>query len=341
MSTHTSAVPVALTAARATVAPAMRAATAKLSPAVRRVVEYHFGWIDADGVPASGSGGKALRPALALLSAQAAGAAPDRGVPAAVAVEFVHNFSLLHDDIMDGDTERRHRPTAWTVFGTAAAILAGDGLLVASVSTLLDAPEEWTGSAAVSLMTATQRLITGQADDLSFERRDDVTLDECLDMAAGKTAALLSCAASIGAELVGADHDLVLGLAEFGEHLGLAFQLVDDLLGIWGEPEVTGKPVLADLRARKKSLPVVAALRGTGVEVDELTRLYLNTPVLDERLLRRVAELVRLTGGYDWARDEADRQVIAARRCVEGLDAPAAVRDHLLQLAAFTTRRTW
>ncbi len=206
-----------------------------------------------------GSAGKALRPALALLSARSAGASAERAAPAAVAVELVHNFSLLHDDIMDGDIERRHRPTAWTVFGVGPAILAGDALLALAQDILLETPPYgvW---AARCLSAAVQRLIAGQGSDLAFERRDDVQVEECLEMAGDKTAALMACACSIGVIYLGAPASLAMSLSGFGAHAGLAFQLTDDLLGIWGAPEVTGKPVGSDLRARKKSVPVVAAL---------------------------------------------------------------------------------
>ena len=185
---------------------------ARLTPDVRRVAAYHLGLADgtqrgATSDPAGSAAkpaGKALRPALTLLSARAADAAPERGVPAAVAVELVHNFSLLHDDIMDGDTERRHRPTAWTVYGVGAAILAGDAMLALAQDILL----EDTGTAGAvggpGLSAAVQRLIAGQGADLAFEQRDDVTLAECLAMAGDKTAALMACACSIGAIHVGA-----------------------------------------------------------------------------------------------------------------------------------------
>ena len=109
-------------------------------------------------------------------------------------------------------------------------------------------------------------------EDLAFESRGDVTLPECIEMAGDKTAALMACACTIGAVHVGAPAELAMGLAEFGGHVGLAFQLTDDLLGIWGAPEVTGKPVRSDLRARKKSLPVVAALT-SGSEPGEVASL--------------------------------------------------------------------
>src|SRR6201988_2623723 len=191
--------PAGVAVARDLVGPATEAAINRLSPRVRRVAAYHYGLADAQGNPVRVGSGKALRPALALLSARAANAAPERGVSAAVAVELVHNFSLLHDDIMDGDTERRHRPTAWTVYGIGAAILAGDAMLALAQDILLEdaaPPGVW---AARALSAAVQRLIAGQGADLAFERRDDVTLAECQEMAGDKTAALMACACSIGA----------------------------------------------------------------------------------------------------------------------------------------------
>ena len=277
----TAVMPAGVGLARDIVGPAMEAAVSRLSPEVRAVAAYHLGMTDAQGNPSGEGAGKALRPALALLSARAAGAPSERGVTSAVAVELVHNFSLLHDDIMDGDTERRHRPTAWTVFGVGAAILAGDALLALAQELLLEdnAPQGlW---AARCLSVAVQRLIAGQGADLAFEKRDDVGLTECLEMAGDKTAALMACACSIGAIHAGAAPSLAMGLAGFGAHIGQAFQLTDDLLGIWGAPEVTGKPVQSDLRARKKSLPVVAALDSGTPEGRELAGLLARPAAAD------------------------------------------------------------
>src|SRR6202047_2599270 len=225
--------PAGVAVARDLVGPATEAAINRLSPRVRRVAAYHYGLADAEGNPVRVGSGKALRPALALLSARAAGVPAERGVTAAVAVELVHNFSLLHDDIMDGDTERRHRPTAWTVFGVGAAILAGDALLTLAQDMLLEDATPQGPWAARCLSVAVQRLIAGQGADLAFERRDDVTLAECQEMAGDKTAALMGCACSIGAIHVGAPPAMAMGLAGFGAHAGQAFQLTDDLLGIW------------------------------------------------------------------------------------------------------------
>jgi len=334
----TSTLPESVPVARRLVDPGMREAVDRLAPRMREVAGYHLGWWDGDGRPRDSGGGKYLRATLTLLSAEAAGAEPRDAVPAGVAVELVHNFSLLHDDIMDGDRERRHRPTAWTVFGRSSAILAGDALLNLAFEVLGDGggSTAWTSRA---LSAATQRLITGQADDLSFEDRLDVPLSECLSMAADKTAALMSCATSLGAMHVNAPAPLALGLAEFGSDLGLAFQLVDDLLGIWGSPDTTGKPALADLRARKKSVPVVAALTSGTPAGDELLELYRQAEPLDEEQLVRAAGLVEQAGGRAWTEAEAGRRVSAAERWLDSADPPAPVRAELMAIAAFVTGR--
>jgi geranylgeranyl diphosphate synthase type I len=324
--------------ARDLVGPALAASLDRLTPEVRAVAAYHLGMIDSDGRP-SGSGGKALRPALALLSARAAGAPPRRGVPAAVAVELVHNFSLLHDDIMDGDTERRHRPTAWKVYGVGPAILAGDALLSLAQDILLEESGPQGAWAARCLSAAVQRLIAGQGADLAFERRDDVTLGECLTMAGDKTAALMACSCSIGAVYLGAPPALAMGLAAFGAHAGLAFQLTDDLLGIWGAPEITGKPVRSDLRTRKKSLPVVAALTSDTDQGRQLGELLARPDPLTEEDLVLAAKLVEEADGKRWAEAEADTQLAEAERCLAETDVPDDVRAEFSAIAQFITTR--
>ncbi len=338
----TAVMPTGVAAARDLVGPAMAGLIERLSPDVRIVAAYHLGLADAAGRPVPpgvSSSGKALRPALALLSARAAGVAPQRGVAPAVAVELVHNFSLLHDDIMDSDTERRHRPTAWTVFGIGAAILAGDALLALAQDALLEDVSPQSPWAARCLSAAVQRLIAGQGADLAFERRDDVTLDECLEMAGDKTAALMACACSIGVIHVGAPPNLAMGLAGFGAHVGLAFQLTDDLLGIWGAPEVTGKPVHSDLRARKKSLPVVAALTSDTRAGEELRSCLAGADPLSEDDLLRAASLVEEAGGRQWAEAEADKQLSLAAGCLAETDMPDDVRTEFAAIADFITAR--
>jgi geranylgeranyl diphosphate synthase, type I len=241
---------------------------------------------------------------------------------------------------MDGDTERRHRPTAWTVFGVGAAILAGDALLQLAHDLLLEGPAPQGLWASRCLSAAVQRLIAGQGADLAFERRDDVTLEQCRQMAADKTAALMACACSIGAIYVGAPA-VAMGLAEFGAHVGLAFQLTDDLLGIWGAPEVTGKPVMSDLRARKKSLPVVAALTSETASAKELAELLATPEPLTEEQLAHAAGLVEEAGGRKWAESEADAALAAAGKRLAETDMPGDVQAEFAGIAEFITTRQW
>jgi geranylgeranyl diphosphate synthase, type I len=334
-----SALPFPLTQARDLVEPALREAIGRLDPLSRQVAAYHLGWVEADGRETTASGGKALRPALALLSARAAGAQAEAGVPGAMAVELVHNFSLLHDDLMDGDVQRRHRATVWAVWGASTAILVGDAMLALAQQVLVDLDSPGATPAARLLAAATQELIRGQVDDLAFERRAAVSVEECLTMAAGKTGALLGCSAAIGAVLNGAPAPLVDALTTYGDELGLAFQLVDDLLGIWGDGASTGKPVGADLRARKKSLPVSFAVAAGGAASVELTE-WLATPGPDsDEDIARATGLVESAGGRAWARQEAQRRLAAAEAALATTAVEATVRDEFIELARFVTTR--
>jgi geranylgeranyl diphosphate synthase type I len=275
--TPTIGVPELLARSRRVIGPAMTAAIERLAPEIRRLVSYHMGWTDMAGNPVESPGGKGIRPTLAMLAAEAAWAEPEVGVPGGVGVELVHNFSLIHDDIIDTDAERHHRPTVWAVYGIGPAIVAGDAMQVLAHQILLESPTGRGAAASVALADATAAMIAGQADDIAFETRRDVTVEQCMAMSAAKTGALLGCAASIGAILAGAPDATVGALRDYGRHLGLAFQAVDDLLGIWGDPARTGKPAGSDLRQRKKSMPVVAALAAGGPESDELRDLIVGS----------------------------------------------------------------
>ena len=335
----TIALPTTLLRTRDAVEPALRAAVDALDSESRRLARYHFGWTDVDGRATLAGGGKAVRPAFALLSAQAAGASASIAVPGAVAVELVHNFSLLHDDLMDGDVERRHRATVWALWGAPAAILCGDAMLALATQVLLDAGTLDAIEAARLLGRATQELIRGQYDDLAFERRARVDVDDCLTMAAGKTGALLACSAAIGAVLAGADPAVVSALHVYGAELGLAFQLVDDLLGIWGDPSVTGKPVGSDLRARKKSLPITWAMtHGQGAGRELADWLATSGPDSDADVAAAAA-LVEAAGGRAWAAEEARRRLALGEAALSDVALDPSARDELLLLGRFIVTR--
>lgn len=325
--------------AQGVVDPALRVAVDRLPGSMRRIAGYHLGWWDPQGRPAGGGGGKAVRPALVLLSARAVGGRAEAVVPAAVAVELVHNSTLLHDDVIDGDRTRRHQPTAWSVFGVAPAVLAGDALL-ALASQVLVRHASPLGPAGVDRLNATcLELCDAQYADIAFEERNDVGVDECLAMAAGKTASLLGCACALGALLGGADPAQVGLLYGFGSQLGMAFQLVDDLLGIWGHPQVTGKPVCSDLARRKKSLPVVAALASDTSAGRDLAALYRSDEALSAGDLADAAKLIEAAGGRHWAQNEADKRLAAAVSCLEAAGSEPQAAADLLSLARLITRR--
>ncbi|MGW7207771.1 family 2 encapsulin nanocompartment cargo protein polyprenyl transferase [Streptomyces sp. NPDC054837] len=327
---------------RESVDPVLREAIESLPGSMRRIALYHFGWEHADGTPAAGNAGKAIRPALVLTAAAALGgaAAREAAVRAAAALELVHNFTLLHDDVMDRDTTRRHRPTAWTVFGDADAILAGDTLQALALGLLAQDSHPAAGAAAARLAACVVELCAGQHADTAMETQGpgEVTLDEVLAMAEAKTGALLGCACAVGALYAGASREDVEALDAFGREAGLAFQLIDDVIGIWGDPRHTGKPAGADLAVRKKSLPVVAALASGTPAGAELAELYA-TPYAKEDL-DRTALAVERAGGRDWAQVQAaDRMARAMVELSRAVPEPAAA-EGLLALAEFVTRRT-
>lgn len=334
-----------LASTRAHVDPELRRAIDTLPGSLRRVALYHFGWERADGTPAAGHAGKAIRPALVLTAVRALGGEPALAVRAAAAVELVHNFTLLHDDVMDRDTTRRHRPTAWTVFGVADAILAGDAMQALAQRLLADDPHPGAAVAAARLATCVMELCAGQQADCELERRDpdEVTLDECLAMAEAKTGALLGCACALGAVYAGAGREEIDALDGFGREAGLAFQLIDDVIGIWGDPGHTGKPAGADLAVHKKSLPVVAALASGTPAAAELAELYRRPPggtEGDPQSAACAARAVESAGGRDWAQvhaaDRMSRAIVLLARAVPDPESAGG----LLALAEFVTRRT-
>lgn len=303
---------------------------------MRLIIGYHFGWHDEAGHPVGTDGGKAIRPTLALLAAEAIGADATVAVPGAVAVELVHNFSLLHDDVMDGDLTRRHRPAAWTVYGVPATILAGDALLNLAFGLLARSSQP--AAATLMLSSALDRLVEGQSADLVLEKREAVDLGECIDTAAGKTGALLGCACAIGGLLGQGGPWQIERLAAFGTEIGMAFQHVDDLLGIWGDPTITGKPVYSDLASRKKSLPVTSALVSGTSAGDELAALLGTGRPLTDLELAHAATMIEAAGGRQWSQQRAAAHVASARQLLTaGFEARAT--EEMLAIARLIADR--
>jgi geranylgeranyl diphosphate synthase, type I len=325
-----------LARARRLVDPALRTAVGRLHPDLRRAARYHFGFVEADGTPGAGAG-KGIRPALAVLSAEAVGADPSVGVPAGVALELVHNFSLLHDDIIDGDRQRRHRPTVWALFGVGQAIIVGDALQTLAHRVLLDERTNEGVAAAARLTDAVAEIIAGQADDMALESEESIAVEQCVRMAAAKTGALLACSAGLGAMLAGADRTVVAALERFGAHMGLAFQAVDDILGIWGDPAVTGKPVGSDLGAKKKTLPVAFAMADPDAAT-ELRALFRNGR-LDETAVRQATAAVERGGGRGATETFARAELAAALTALESAPLESRPRAELRLVAEFVGER--
>lgn len=308
------------------------AGSAELAP-YYAMLQYHMGWTD-DAQPA----GKRIRPLICLLVAEACGGVWERALPAAAAIELIHNFSLIHDDIQDNSPLRRGRPTLWARWGMAQAINAGDAMFVMAHLAVQNLTQRGvTAELALATLNALDStciaLTQGQYLDMNFETRPVVTSAEYLHMIGGKTAALLAASTWLGALLGGAPEAARSHWRDYGRMLGLAFQIHDDWLGIWGDPAITGKSAASDLEKRKKSLPVVYGLERS----PEFANAYAN-PATPGTML---AEHLQALGADAYTRDLAAEHTDAALYHLEAAAPadPAAsalqeLSDQLLRRAA-------
>ncbi len=241
------------------------------------ILRYHVGVEDErDG--AGNHMGKLLRPSLVLFTAEQLGGKVNRALPAALGLELAHNFSLIHDDIQDGDRTRRGRPTVWSRYGVDQAINAGDLMQALAVSQALIVSKD----AGQALLGATVEMIEGQGLDLDVAT-DAVGVGPYLEMIDKKTGALIRCAFRLGAVVTSASAKLEKALVELGREMGRAFQIHDDLLGVWGDGVVTGKPQGSDIRCKKKSLPAAIVLsRVSGADRALLQDIYDKETLSDE-----------------------------------------------------------
>lgn len=306
--------------------------------AMKAQLAYHLGWEgEGAGVEAQG---KRIRPVLLLLACAAAGGDWRAALPAACAVELIHNFSLIHDDIQDQSPLRRGRPTVWVKWGTAQAINAGDlmfTLAFTAVQELKDSLSPEAALAAHGLLQATcVRLTGGQYLDLFNEKTRELSLEDYWRMIAGKTAALLGCSAELGALCAGAAAEQRQTFREFGEKLGLAFQVQDDWLGIWGDAALTGKSTESDLVSGKKSFPVVVGLSLR----KEFARRWLAGAVQPSEV-GAVAALLQAEGAKEACEAAASRLTQEARAALNkaGKDTPG--KAELLKLAESLLRRNY
>ena len=303
---------------------------------------YHMGWTDAQFAPIQTNAGKRIRPLLCLLSCEAVGGLWRPALPVAAAIELAHNFSLIHDDIEDASDERRGRTAVWKVWGLAQGLNAGDGMFVLARLALdhlceRGLPIEKCSAVSGVFDEATFALCQGQFLDLGYEKRLDVTADEYLKMIRGKTAALISAATRIGAMLASENTHIINAFARFGENIGLAFQITDDILGIWGDPSVTGKSAATDILSKKKTLPALLGL-GHPKQGEALREIYRRAR-LEQEHVTRVLEL--LDAGE--VRAETQRRADEFRSiALDALDATGMknrAMERLRELAEMMTRR--
>lgn len=282
-------------------------------------VRYHMGWVDQAGEPVSGGIGKRLRPTLCLMACEAVGGLPEEAIPAAVALELIHNFSLVHDDIQDQDAERHGRPTVWSLFGESNALNVGDTLYVLGYKTLIEAAQ-FSNTKAINLRVferLTQSvldLVEGQYLDLEFEKRLDVTTEEYLDMSMRKTGALIVCATEVGAIIGSGDSAVSSILARTGWYTGQLFQIRDDVLGIWGDSAATGKAVNSDIWRRKKTFPVVHAIQHASGTAATVMRMLYEKACLSDVDVGQVLDVLDSTG----ARKEAE--ILSVRLAEQAVD---------------------
>lgn len=325
---------------------AVRAEQREIAPIMWAMVDYQFGWDRGAEPVAKNVGGKRIRPVLMALVAQAVCGDYRHVLPAAAALELLHNFTLIHDDVMDRSRERRHRPTIWTQWGSAQAINAGDGfyaLANLAMVRLLErgVPAEKIVLAHRSLSQACLWTAEGQILDMDFETREGVTPAEYLVMVANKTGTLIESAAYIGALLSTDDPALPDAYAAFARNLGIAFQIRDDYLDIWGDSSETGKPVASDIRDRKKSYPVLVAFeRAPAPERAELARIYTQDSLSDSDV-QAVLMILSRAGAADHADQIARDHYQAALRHLTSTGLHNSPQDTIRDLAAFLIKRAY
>jgi geranylgeranyl diphosphate synthase, type I len=294
------------------------------------MLAYHMGWEGEHAGPVAT--GKRIRPLLVLLATGAAQGDWEKALPAAAAVELIHNFSLIHDDIQDGSDQRRGRPTVWKLWGTAQAINSGDAMFSLAHLTILrlsnTTNEHIAFQAARLLQETCLELTKGQYLDMSYESRTRLTIDDYWPMVSGKTAALLSTCTELGALVAGANPDTRSLYSKFGRSLGLAFQVQDDLLGIWGDAALTGKSTQSDLLTGKKSLPVLYGMSQNG----KFARRWAEGPIQQEEV-QHLARILEEEGAYSFTQRTSEELTEQALQALSEAKPAGEYASALIELA--------
>lgn len=327
---------------------AARQEQTEIAPILWEIIDYQFGW----DLPAEDSNffqkvsGKKIRPLLMALVAKAICGHYQHILPAGVALELIHNFTLLHDDVMDQSPERRHRPAVWTRWGDYQAINAGDGLYaLANLSSVrllnIDTPPNKIVQVFRVLSQACLWTAEGQILDMDFETRETVATDEYITMIANKSATLIEAAALIGALLSTDDQQVVQAYGQFARNLGIAFQVRDDYLGIWGNTATTGKSATSDIVEKKKSYPVLAAFEhAIPADRDTLRRIYAQT-TLAESEIQTVLDILDRTGAAEQTDEIAEQYYETAMNSLKNTGIENETQNLIHQLATFLIKRAY
>jgi len=308
------------------------------------MIAYHLGWTDRHGRPTNSLPGKLIRPALCIWACEACGGDAGEALPAAAALEWVHNFTLVHDDIQDGDRERRGRETVWSIWGLAQGINAGDALFARAFATLANE-----GSHPQRRLRATRLIadavlvvVEGQALDLRFEGKPDTTLRAYLRMIRSKTGALIGASLEAGAVMAGADPEISRRLRDAGTLLGVAFQIRDDWLGTWGDSATTGKPSTGDLGRCKLTYPVVAGYAAMrDADRARLRELFGTSSSGNSNSypLHEIRMLLEAAGGAELTRAAPQRYVAKAAAIVQACQLPHQQIEQFNEVAHYVANR--
>ena len=310
------------------------------------VLRYNMGWVDADANPIATRTGKALRPTLCLLICEAVGGDPALAIPGAVSVEFIHNFSLVHDDIQDQDEVRWGRPTVWSIWGKPKALVAGNLLRAVADQALWNLNKQGLDYAVatkvVHLLTESYlSMIEGQYLDVAYEGHSDTGLTEYLDMISRKTGALIRCSVNIGAVIGTKDTLSIKAFQNFGRSLGYVFQIRDDMLGTWGEEKKTGKPVGSDIRRKKNSLPIVHAMaKSKGIQQRRLKSIYAKTHVSGQDVAD-VLDIMTTVGSQEYAENLVQEHGSLAMEAIDDVDIPPSNQCEISQIVEFLLIREY
>jgi len=308
------------------------------------MLRYCMGWSDANGAPLETKKGKGVRPSLCLFTCDALGGDIEKALPAAVSLELIHNFSLIHDEIQDSDEIRHHRPTLWNVWGVPKALFAGNVMRVLadrSMSTMLsDDPKLLSVSSSI-VSEACLEMIEGQYMDISFEGGNPITVDQYMKMISHKTGALLRSSVHIGA-IIGSRDGREAGIfREIGVKLGFMFQIRDDILGTWGETTSTGKPVGSDIRRKKNTLPIIHA-RETQAQTykKEISELY-SLESLEDHHVDRVLDILDATKASRYCQEMVENYALEVSKDIQNIGFSKNSRGEFSELVSFLVGRSF